>query len=124
MLQVLLLQVFVPRIEPLWLSSRLSERAAQLEDQCEGPVGLMGFAEPSAIFLLGTDSKILAQEDLPEFSGLVFTNQQNMPASFQVPVHMISLDLDPIEGINLNGGREVSFSTWCVGPQKYLLNGE
>ncbi len=113
-LQVMLLQVFGPRIEPLWLSSKLSERATQLKDQCEGPVGLMGFAEPSAIFLLGTDTKILAQEDLAEFSGLVFTNQQNMPGAFQAPAHMISLDIDPIEGINLNGGKKVSFATWCA----------
>jgi len=37
-----------------------------------------------------------------------------MPGAFQAPAHMISLDMDPIEGINLNGGKKVSFATWCA----------
>ena len=117
-LQVVLLQFFAPRIEPLWLSPRLAERVALLEDQCVGPVGLMGFAEPSAIFLLGTNTQILSQEDLAGFSGIVLTNQQNMPASFQAPGHMVALDLPNIEGMNLNGGKKVSFASWCAHAQK------
>jgi 4-amino-4-deoxy-L-arabinose transferase-like glycosyltransferase len=53
----------VPRLEPLWLSSRLEaalERARLLPRQgmAEAPVAVAGYAEPSLVFLLGTSTEL------------------------------------------------------------------
>jgi hypothetical protein len=53
----------VPRLEPLWLSSRLEaalEKARLLPRQgmAEAPVAVAGYAEPSLVFLLGTSTEL------------------------------------------------------------------
>lgn len=55
--------VFVPRLDPLWLSARLERAMADnrllpRQGVAEAPVAVAGFAEPSLVFALGTDTEL------------------------------------------------------------------
>ncbi len=55
--------VFVPRLDPLWLSARLERAMADnrllpRQGIAEAPVAVAGFAEPSLVFALGTDTEL------------------------------------------------------------------
>lgn len=55
--------VFVPRLDPLWLSTRLERAMADnrllpRQGISEAPVAVAGFAEPSLVFALGTDTEL------------------------------------------------------------------
>jgi hypothetical protein len=53
--------VMAPRLEPLWLSARLEDAMASArllprQGVAEAPVAVSGYAEPSLVFALGTDT--------------------------------------------------------------------
>ena len=54
---------FAPRLEPLWLSTRLEQMLEQnrllpRQGVAEAPVAVAGFAEPSLVFALGTPTEL------------------------------------------------------------------
>ena len=49
--------VLLPHIEKGWPAARIAEAIAPLEHCVVGPVSVVGFREPSAVFLLGRDSE-------------------------------------------------------------------
>jgi hypothetical protein len=58
----------VPRLNPLWLSSRVERamaRAQLLPEQgiADAPVTVAGYAEPSLVFALGTPTELAGPED-------------------------------------------------------------
>ena len=58
-----LLGVVLPRIAPLWLSSRATDVLESEGDTprggvVEGPIAVAGYAEPSLVFLLGADTEL------------------------------------------------------------------
>jgi 4-amino-4-deoxy-L-arabinose transferase-like glycosyltransferase len=48
--------VLLPRLEKGWPASRIAEAVAPLEHCVVGPVGVLGFREPSAVFVIGRDN--------------------------------------------------------------------
>jgi len=57
-----------PRLSPLWLSSRTEkalEKAQLLPEQgiADAPVSVAGYAEPSLVFLIGTETELGGPED-------------------------------------------------------------
>ena len=60
-----------PRLLPLWLSSRTEralEKAQLLPEQgiADAPVSVAGYAEPSLVFLVGTETELAGPEDAAE----------------------------------------------------------
>ncbi|MEL6168684.1 MAG: glycosyltransferase family 39 protein [Pseudomonadota bacterium] len=96
----------LPALTPFWISTALAEateRAACLD----GPVGLVGYHEPSAVFLLGQDTLLTWPDDL----AAAFASGRIVAA--WVPED--SLETTPgveganlVTGFNYNSGRDVA----------------
>jgi len=50
--------VLLPHLEKGWPATRIAEAIAPLEHCVVGPVGIVGFREPSSVFVLGRDSQV------------------------------------------------------------------
>jgi hypothetical protein len=50
------LQLALPAFERIWLSQSMASVSQALEPCLPGPVGIAGYSEPSAVFLLGTST--------------------------------------------------------------------
>ncbi len=70
-----LVDVIAPRADKLWIAPRLAEEVARAKPT--GPVVLVGFHEPSAIFLLGTKTRI---SDSAGAAGIAMTNPGTLAA--------------------------------------------
>ena len=114
LVQACVLHLWGPRLDPLWLAPQIAEAREDMSLFCPGPVGLMGYYEPSAIFLLGTDTAKLSMQELSQFKGLAFVNMENLPQGFMATNNMQLLDGTVIKGLNLNGGKKVHLQAWCV----------
>ncbi|NJM33492.1 MAG: glycosyltransferase family 39 protein [Rhodomicrobium sp.] len=53
----------LPAIDPLWISRETAQAVAALRPCLSGPVILTRYREPSAIFRLGTDTRLMSVED-------------------------------------------------------------
>ncbi len=107
-------QIFAPRMAPLWISSQLQKATKQLQTSCPGDVAIIGYGEPSAVFLMGTETKLIRVDELNTFQGLVFINIMDVPENFVVHDTMVSVAMSPITGVNLNGGDPVHVEAWCA----------
>ncbi|MFP4002289.1 MAG: ArnT family glycosyltransferase [Alphaproteobacteria bacterium] len=61
------LQLSGPRLDKLFLSPRLAEAVERQEGGGDLPVISTGYAEPSLVFLLGTDTKLAPPREVPAF---------------------------------------------------------
>ena len=52
----------LPAIEPVWISRQTAEVVAALRPCASGPVALTRYREPSAVFLLGTQTPMMIPE--------------------------------------------------------------
>ena len=56
--------VYLPHLHKVWPAVRIAEAVGPLAPCTPGPVGIVGFREPSAIFVLGDDTKKANVEDV------------------------------------------------------------
>lgn len=97
----------LPRLEPVWISPRLTAETERLQTECGvGPVALVGYHEPSAVFLLGRDTALLGGEidawlaERP--NGLLWiANEQGRPP---IAPPDDGAPMATFEGFNYNGG--------------------
>jgi len=93
-----------PGMDGFWVSRSAAQLVAAHRPLCAGPVTSIGYAEPSLIFLLGTDTKLAAEIPAPPESGcrllLVEHRQLENAASLE--------QLGKIEGFNYSKGDEVA----------------
>lgn len=54
---VLIFVAALPALHPLWVSTRLADAVSEAASDRSAPVFIAGFGEPSAVFLLGTDTR-------------------------------------------------------------------
>ncbi len=83
--------VSLPEMTQPWLSREAAQLVAPYRATCQGPVASIGYTEPSLVFLLGTDTKLLATEnDLP-------------PPSPDQPCQLVLWAQKPTESLPMRG---------------------
>lgn len=125
-----------PRLSPLWLSSRV-ERAlgkAQLlpsQGLADAPVTVAGYAEPSLVFALGTDTELGTAEDAAEAMvehrpAVVEARQQ---AAFEAALaadHAGAIEVAEVKGLDYSDGHEMTLRIYKApdGPNGELPGGD
>ena len=107
---------------PVWISPALADavrdvEAAALEGCPQVSVLLAGFREPSAVFLLGTETRFLdgaaTAEALGEDPCAVALVEGRQDEAFRA-VSLIAKEWTRVEGVNLNGGDALSFGVYVL----------
>ena len=108
----------LPRLTPLWIAPRV---VAALPDR--GPLGAVGFSEPSLMFLAGTDTQWLLAADAPAAlaSGRVRTllvGDRDRPAVLAAAEQAgIKLrEVAEVPGFNYSRGRRVALTLYQAAP--------
>jgi 4-amino-4-deoxy-L-arabinose transferase-like glycosyltransferase len=109
----------LPAIDPLWISRQTAEAVAALRPCATGPVILTRYREPSAVFLLGTKTQMMSQEEAEaalsqgkaDLALMLRTPQDRLPASDPAP-----RPLACITGFNINGGKHLALQLMTAKP--------
>ncbi len=119
LLYIAAFRVVLPAIDPLWISRQTAEAVAALRPCAPGPLLLTRFREPSAVFLLGTDTQMMspaeAEAALSEGKAglalMVQTAHDRLP-TLDSPPRPIAC----ISGFNINGGRQLRLEIATAKP--------
>ncbi len=109
-----------PALTPIWISSRLVEAVERIPECDHKEVATTGFYEPSLVFLLGTDTKLLGAEAAARFLAegkpeaergcrvaLVEARQLERFEAEALQVGMKVSEVSRVSGVNINGGKNV-----------------
>ncbi len=123
-----------PRLEPLWLSQRLAlalERTglAPRAGVVPGPVEVAGYAEPSLVFALGTDTGLGGPAEAAKAiaEGRPAVVEKKEQAAFFAALKAAGLSPRPsgtISGINYSNGDDMSLTLYRGEPQAGQLIGK
>lgn len=107
---------------PLWTAPRLAEAIREaglhpMEGQAPGAVTLAGYSEPSAIFLLGTDTRLGDGADAARAvaGGRVAVVDQSQQEAFNAEAQALSMRPRPVavvEGMNYSNGDPLRLSVY------------
>lgn len=107
---------------PLWTAPRLTEAIRQaglhpMEGRAPGAVTLAGYSEPSAIFLLGTDTRLGDGTDAARAvaAGRVAVVDQSQQAAFDTEATALSMSPRPVavvDGFNYSNGDPLRLSIY------------
>ncbi|MEO1090774.1 MAG: glycosyltransferase family 39 protein [Pseudomonadota bacterium] len=109
----------LPRLPPLWTSSAMAEAAA-IHAPCPAPVVVsVGYHEPSAVFLIGTDLQLVqaaaaAALVASEPCALAFVDERH-DAEFLAASTIPPRSLAEVRGWRLNGGRWTTIRLYGKG---------
>ncbi len=109
----------LPAIEPLWISRQVAEATGALRPCAPGVVILTRFREPSAVFLLGTETKMMTAE---EANAAVSRGETGFALIRRDEAEKLPLTNPPlraaacVEGFNVNGGRHLSLLLMTAKP--------
>ncbi len=125
----------LPRLTPLWNSERIAELRTDLKPCYSGVAALSSYHEPSVVFHLGTDTRLVGGEAagrwLGEQAGRLAFITHDAQAKFERGVAQSNAPVTgPIAcftGFNLNGGDVLRFRVYgsgepvatCTVPEKY-----
>lgn len=129
-------RLVVPSVDQLWISRQIAEVVTALRPCTKGPV-LTSFREPSAVFLLGTDTVLDSGRQMPPLGATgtpgrvtVFDRPDEKTASGIIATAHAAC----IEGFNINGGKEKRLLvvaegareayTACPVPERYRCPAE
>ncbi len=110
--------VVLPETNPLWVSRSAAELVAPYRVACAGPIAALGYGEPSLVFLLGTDTRLLQGWDDVTRGGscqLVLVEQHfldTLPQPFQTDVER----LGSVSGFNYSKGDPVVLTLLKINP--------
>jgi 4-amino-4-deoxy-L-arabinose transferase-like glycosyltransferase len=110
-LNLLLAWGVVPQLHAVWLSSRAAELVAQSRGAAERAVVLDGYAEPSLVFLLGSNTRIEAANEAAEaaeVTGLALVEKRVEP-SFLYDLGRrgdSATALGDVSGVDYSNGRQ------------------
>ena len=104
-------QIVLPNLKPMWISAGAANAARALTSCPAGPVGIAGFAEPSLVFLNGTDTLLTAPASLADALasdavGLAFVNwreREDFERAFLAKTGTPPQLLGCVDGIDVNG---------------------
>tara|TARA_E500000305_G_scaffold59643_1_gene47628 strand:- start:43 stop:1728 length:1686 start_codon:yes stop_codon:yes gene_type:complete len=104
-LYVLIFAAALPALQPLWVSTRLAAAVSAAVPDRSSPVFIAGFGEPSAVFLLGTDTRhgsgVEAARYLDAVSdGVALVEARHREAFLK---QAESLGLQPEAGVTISG---------------------
>ncbi len=113
----------LPALDPIWLSRSVARIITQ--HHLEGrPVASAGFAEPSLVFLLGTDTKLTTGEAAATFlatspTGLALVSARE-DAPFQAALtaqHVTATTVGTVSGVNYSNGRRLTLTLYEAAPK-------
>jgi 4-amino-4-deoxy-L-arabinose transferase-like glycosyltransferase len=111
-----------PRLLPLWLSERTEralEKAQLLPEQgiADAPVTVAGYAEPSLVFAVGTETELAGPEDaaqaISENRPAVVEQRQQVEfdkalASYRAQAHLVAT----VKGLDYSDGKKMSLNVY------------
>jgi 4-amino-4-deoxy-L-arabinose transferase-like glycosyltransferase len=110
----------LPAIDPVWLSRQAAEAVTMLRPCFSGPLVLTRYREPSAVFLIGTDSKMVA----PAEANTALSEGKIQLALFRQDdfAKMPLVDPPPrpiacMDGFNINGGQHLRLQLITARPE-------
>ena len=116
---------FLPHLKKGWPAERIAEAIAPLQRCVSGPVGVLGFREPSAIFVLGRESLAKPQTIahwIAEGEGGVAVVEDRWHAALQAAVRERGVELPLrsgcVEAFNVMRGCPLAFSIYVTGQEK------
>jgi 4-amino-4-deoxy-L-arabinose transferase-like glycosyltransferase len=115
--------VAAPRLDDLWLSTRMAEAVARHAKADDPPIVTAGYAEPSILFLLGTRTRLddgpAAGRESGEAGGLALV-EENERAVFLSEAGALGARaeaLEEIDGFNYSRGRNLKITLFRIVPQ-------
>jgi 4-amino-4-deoxy-L-arabinose transferase-like glycosyltransferase len=115
----------LPSMDRLWISRETAVAVAALRPCASGPVILTGYREPSAIFLLGRNTRLMSVDDAnaalsegkADLALIVQTRQDRLPKVDPPP-----RPLACFEGFNINGGKHLRLALMTARPASVFAN--
>ncbi len=115
-----------PRLNPLWLSSRVEKAMAKaqlLPEQgiADAPVTVAGYAEPSLVFALGTPTELAGPEDAAQaiYEHRPAVVEQRQEAAFEqalsvyrAKTHLVAT----VKGLDYSDGKKMALSIYEAAP--------
>ncbi len=118
---VLIFAAALPALQPLWVGTRLAAAVSEAAPDRSTPVFIAGFGEPSAVFLLGTDTRHGGGADAARYldavsDGVVLVEARHREAFLK---QAESLGLQPeagatISGLNYSRGDPVAVTLYRI----------
>jgi len=111
-----------PRLSTIWLSSRAAEAYAKDKRPGDPPPILAGYAEPSMIFLLGTQTRVTGGSTAAEVEAgegglaLVEDGERQSFLSRLASLGGQAVKVDEVSGLNYSRGRRVHLTFYRVAP--------
>lgn len=121
---VLLFQGILPSLDPLWLSRGISQAVSHrlAPKGSYTPVVAAGYHEPSLVFLLGTDTKLLSAEEAacylrehPEALAVVSNEAEPVFQQKLTDLGQVVEGVDTIRGFNYTKGRWQTIRLYVLG---------
>lgn len=120
--------VFAPRLEPLWLSARLERvlseaRLLPRQGVAEAPIAVAGYAEPSAVFALGTATELHGAEEAAEAiaqhrPAVVEAREEAAFRAALAKRRLTVRDVARIDGVNYSKGDEMTLRVYVAAKTK------
>jgi len=108
----------LPQLNQLWVSRSIAELVASRPHQ--GPVTLVGYSEPSAVFLLGTDTRFASAENaatiLVEQTGALVLVSDRDETAFREACTTLKVRPQPVgkvKGFNYSRGRPIQLTAYA-----------
>jgi len=114
----------LPSLDPLWLSRGIAQAVSHRlpPEGCSTPVVAAGYHEPSLVFLLGTDTKLLSAEEAACYlrehpDALAVVSNEAEPAFQQqlTDLGQVMEGVDTIRGFNYTKGRWQTIRLYVLG---------
>jgi len=117
--------IALPRIEQIWPARRIAEAIEPLRRCAPGPVSLLGFREPSSIFVLGRDSdasaETIAKRMAAREPGIAVVEDRWQPDLEQALAQHSAMRpprTGCVTAFNTMRGCPLAFSIYLTGPQE------
>ena len=112
-------KLVLPAIDPLWMSRQAADLMSALRPCVSSPVILTSYREPSAVFLLGTDTAMMPPEDANRIlsegkADLALMDKRTadkLPLADPAPRPIACID-----GFNINGGDHLLLQLMTARP--------
>lgn len=108
----------IPRLKPIWISERIAEMRDAVRTCHPGPVALAGYSEPSAIFHLGTQTRLTGGGNIAAWLSededrLAFVTDQAARRGGFDPDAAGAARLACYTGFNMNGGDVLNITLYA-----------
>jgi len=113
----------LPRLKPVWISERIAQMHEAVRACHPGPVALSGYREPSAVFHLGTQTRLMGGEAAGRWLGeadgrLAFVTHEEQAGFARGLQQSGATPIEPLAcftGFNMNGGDVLRLRLYASG---------